>query len=427
MDYTQACSMLRTAARLGSRPGLANISRLCALLGDPQNKLRTVHVAGTNGKGSTCAMLACMGAEAGYKTGLFTSPFFEDYRESLLINGRMVSKDAFARSFCTVHEKARIMEAEGNAPTEFELLTACAFVCFLREGCTLVILEAGMGGRLDATNVVSSPLACVICAISLDHTAYLGETPLAIAAEKCGIIKEGRPVVAYPDQPPGVLRLIRKTAREKNAPFFLPSSAQLHIDDAGLFGTRFTYQNAAYQTAMPGAHQVKNAALALEAVHALARESGVRILQSAAASGLEKARLPARQEVFCQKPLILLDGAHNLQGICALAETAAAFVNVRPVAVVMGMLADKQYEQSIAQMAPAADLFVATTPQNPRALPAQDTATCALPYAKRISLQPDIGGALKEALLFAGENGAVIVCGSLYVALAARRLLQNKK
>jgi len=426
MKYSDACDALKEAAGLGSRPGLFNITRLCALLGDPQDNLKIIHVAGTNGKGSTCKMLARIGRAAGYKTGLFSSPFFEDYRESFCINDKIISKNEFANTVEAVHAKACIMKSEGTPATEFELLTACAFLWFLRQGCGLVVLETGMGGALDATNVAGRALACVICAISLDHTAYLGDTVLAIAAEKCGIIKTGCTVVAYPDQPPGVLELIQKTALEKNCPFIAPQTSKIRMTTSGLEGTKFAYDDTSYKTGMPGAHQVLNAAVAIETARALDAQSLLCIPEEAVKQGLKEARLPARQEVVSTDPLILLDGAHNLQGIQALADTIKKHMGGRQIIVVMGMLADKQYEESVAEMARLSSIFIAATPENPRALDAEETARIARKTANNVFVLPHIEDALAEALAACGERGAVVVCGSLYVALAARRNLQSK-
>lgn len=426
MKYAEACAALQEAARLGSRPGLQNITRLCALLGNPQDRLRIVHVAGTNGKGSTCLMLARMGHAAGYKTGLFASPFFEDYRESISMDGKAISKTEFAKTVQDVNAAARIMEKEGSPPTEYEMLTACAFLWFRRQGCDFVVLETCMGGRLDVTNVVKKPLACVICAIGLDHTAFLGDTVLAIAAEKCGIIKPGSPVVAYPGQPPGALELIRKTALEKGCPFILPRTDRIKITESSLMGTAFIYGDAGYRVKMPGGHQVLNAVTAIETARALDGQPGLCVPEDAIRQGLKEARLPARQEVYSTDPLVILDGAHNPQGIRALAGTLENHLQGKRIIMVMGMLADKQYAASIAVMARLSSRFIATTPENPRALDADSAAAEARHYCRDVSVQPRIGDALAEAFDTCGADGAILVCGSLYVALAARRILEDK-
>lgn len=420
MRYEDACNLLKASAGLGSRPGLYNITRLCALLGNPQDSLRFIHVAGTNGKGSTCAMLAGIGRAAGHKTGIFSSPFFEDYRESFRINGKTISRGEFAKIVEAVHNKAQIMEEERTPPTEFELLTACAFLWFFYQGCGLVVLEVGMGGALDSTNVIQSPLACVITAIGVDHTAYLGDTVLEIAAQKCGIIKTGCVVVSYPSQPPGVPELIQETAREKNCPCILPQTDRISGTASGFKGTKFFYGTTPYTIGMTGAHQVQNALAAIETARALGfREDAIK-------KGLETARLPARQEVYSINPLILLDGAHNPQGIKALAGTMEVLLRNKKIIVVMGMLADKQYKEPVSRMARLADLFIAATPENPRALDAKEIASVAKDFADNISVRPHIKDALAEALAACGNDGAVVVCGSLYLALAARRTLQAK-
>jgi dihydrofolate synthase/folylpolyglutamate synthase len=426
LKYTEACSVLNDAARLGSKPGLHNITRLCAMLGDPQDKLKIIHVAGTNGKGSTCRMLAQTGQEAGYKTGLFSSPFLEDYRDSFSINGAAVSKKEFAGAMQEVSAQARIMEAEGAPPTEYEMLTACAFLWFFRQGCDLVVLETCMGGRLDVTNVIKKPLACIICTISLDHTAFLGNTPLQIAAEKCGIVKQGCPVVAYPKQPRGVLDYIRKTAREKGCPFIVPQTGRIQIISADLFGTDFVYAEDTYRTAMPGEHQVLNAAVAIETAHTLTKQTSIALSEHDVRQGIQKARLPARQEVLAKDPLLLLDGAHNPEGIRALSKTIERHLHGKKIVVVMGMLSDKQTEQSISMMAQLCDTFIAVAPQSLRALDPQITAQTAKKYCAAVYSFKRISGALKKAVCTAGRGGAVVICGSLYLYPAVRRILKGK-
>ncbi len=426
MKYTEACSVLKNAARLGSRPGLYNITRLCAMLGNPQDKLKIIHVAGTNGKGSTCRMLAQTGQASGYKTGLFSSPFLEDYRDSFSINGKAISKDDFAGVMRDVISQARTMKAEKQPPTEYEMLTACAYLWFFYQGCDLVIMETCMGGRLDSTNVIKKPLACVICTISLDHTAFLGNTVLEIAAEKCGIIKPGCPVIAYPDQPPGVLDYIRKTAHDKGCPFIVPQTGSLQTISSDFLGTDFMYKGNAYRTGMPGEHQVLNATVAIETARALTRCISFIFPKPAVEQGIRDARLPARQELLRTNPIILLDGAHNSEGIRALSKTIERHLHGKRIVVVMGMLSDKQTEQSVAVMAQLCDTFIATAPVSPRALDQQTVARTAEKYCDAVYSFKSIRSALKKAIRTAGENGAVIVCGSLYLAPAVRRTLKDK-
>jgi len=426
MNFSQACAVLAQAARLGSRPGLESITRLCALLGNPQNKLKIVHVAGTNGKGSVCQMLACIGQASGYRTGLFSSPFIEDYRESISINGKSISKAGFARMVGEIRPFAGIMEKEGLPPTEYELLTACAFLWFARKDCGMVVLETCMGGRLDVTNVVEKPLACVIGAIGLDHTAYLGDTVLAIAAEKSGIIKPGSITAAYPLQPPGVLELLRDTALKTGCPFILPNANRIRITARSLRGTDFFYEESPFHTVLPGEHQVLNASLAIETARALNASSALRIPEDAVRMGLSLACLPARQEVFWTRPLVILDGAHNPQGIRALAATIQEHLQGRRIIVVMGMLADKSYEEPVGVMAALSCAFIATSPESPRALDAAITAQTASKTVREVYLLPRIADALDKAMSLSGEDGAVVVCGSLYLALPARRILKGK-
>ncbi len=422
MDYAQAVKRLKNAAKLGSKPGLDNIRLLCTLLGNPQDAVPAVHVAGTNGKGSTCAMLARILKAAGYRTGLYTSPYIADYRDSFDISGENIRREAFAQALAEVGSRADAMAAEGLFPTEFELLTACAFHWFYQSGCDIAVIETGMGGRLDATNVISRPLVSVITAISYDHTAYLGDTLAKIAREKCGIFRPGGVTVCYPTQPEEAMREIRAAAKGCNSELILPDTAQLAVTESGVYGVSFTYRGISARVRMGGAHQALNAVTAIEATFAL--RQGFAISDAHIAQGLGEAYQPARQEVLCEAPLVLLDGAHNLQGIEALAQTVRG-IECRPLAVVMGMLADKQYEESIALMAALCDRFFAVRPDNPRALPAQAAADIAGRHEARAEAYNSMDEAVKAAAAFTGGSGAVVICGSLYMAKAARRAVKR--
>lgn len=311
MNYEEACSVLKGTSALGSRPGLESVSRLCALLGDPQDKLNIIHVAGTNGKGSTCAIISEVLRAAGYKTGLYLSPHLEDYRDSFFLGGKSISKQAFAKTLSETWEKAEALTEEGVLVTEFEILTACAFLWFLNEKCDFVILETGMGGRLDATNIIKDPLASIITAISIDHTAFLGDTTDKIAREKCGIIKHGGVTVTYPLQESSVMEIIEETAKEKHNKFTVPDMEKLEIVNSSLNGTRFIYRGDEYFVTLTGLHQVLNSLTVIETA-ALLRERGIAVSAEAVKEGIRRAYLPARQEVLCKVPLIILDGPHNL-------------------------------------------------------------------------------------------------------------------
>jgi len=425
LNYSEACEELKKASRLGSRPGLGNIRRLCALLGDPQDGLHTIHVAGTNGKGSVSAMTAAVLTAAGYKTGLFVSPHIESYNDGFLIRGQSVSKGDFAHAFSDVYEKSKLMEREEMNVTEFEMLAACAFVLFRQKGCDAAVIEAGMGGRLDATNVIRLPLISVITAISKDHTDYLGETVEEITRHKCGIIKKGGITVCYPDQPKGVVGIVKETAAEKKNMLYIPDASGLYVLSSTLEGTRFRYRGLDMRVSMPGRFQAQNAATAVETAIALREERGFHISGADIVKGLAEAHMPARQELLFKNPPVLLDGAHNVQGIEALADTVRHNLKGRGLAVVMGMLKDKPYEQCIAVMAGLADGFFAAAPDSPRALPAEAAADLARRYCRGARAFSDAEEALRAAADFAGRSGAIVICGSFYLAAAMRRAARN--
>lgn len=421
MDYCEARSYIESAVKFGSKLGLETITALCARLGNPQNNLRFVHVAGTNGKGSTCAMIASVTKEAGYKTGLFLSPHMAEHRDSVLIDDDMMSEAAFAQTMTDVKAAADALAEEGVLATEFELLTACALLWFCRSGCDIVVLETGLGGRLDATNVVQTTLVSVITAIAMDHMQYLGDTIDLIAREKCGIIKPGGVTVCYADQPVAALNVITSAAAAKANDIIIPDCGQLVFVDNGLSGISVNYRGISARLRLPGRHQAGNAAAAVETAFAMRERYGFDIPDEAVSAGLEAAYLPARQEVLSRKPLVLLDGAHNLQGIEALAYTVKRELTGQRLAVVMGMLRDKQYDECIGIMACLADKLFAVKPDNARALEAEEVAGVARAHGGEAQAYREMDGAVRSALEFCGADGAAIICGSLYMVEAARK------
>ena len=307
MNYEEALSYIHSLLVFGSQPGLERISELLEKLGNPQNKLKFIHVAGTNGKGSTCTMLSSVYKQAGYKTGLYTSPYIVDFRERMQIGGEYIPQDTLARLTKRVKDT-------GVVVTEFEFITALAMLWFLEENCDIVILEVGLGGRFDATNIIKAPLCSVIMKIDYDHTAILGDTIEQITAEKCGIIKDNAPTVSYPLQEPAALNVIV----EHNAHTVVPNLNNLEIVSSGIKGNSFIYNGAEYSTKLIGQHQVYNAITAIEAVNA----AGLKVSQADIVTGIKNAQIPARMELISENPLVFLDGAHNPNG----AEAISAFM-----------------------------------------------------------------------------------------------------
>lgn len=429
MTYEQAIQQISSLLRFGMKPGLERIENLLSLLGNPQDSLKFIHVAGTNGKGSTCALLASVLKKAGYRTGLFTSPYVSDFCERMQIDGEMIPHEALSALLEHTMPLVDRMAQNGEVITEFELITAIGLQWFAQQKCDIVVLEVGLGGRLDATNVIKTPLVSVITSISLDHTAILGDTVDKIAYEKSGIIKEGGVTVCYPDQPAPALRVIRETAAQRHNQFILADLNSVTQLSANLTGTGLEYRGLLVSLPFLGAHQVKNAVTVLAAIEAL-RELGYPISGHSIEAGFSCASFPARLEVFSRTPLVLLDGAHNPGGTAALAEAVKAYLRGKNVVAVMGMLADKDVDTAIRNLNGLFSRVFTLTPQNPRAMPAQEIA--GRWNAIGVPAQPfsEAQQALSAACSAAGETGAVVICGSLYLAGEVRPLLlrgENRK
>ena len=426
-----------------SRLGLERIRELLERLGRPQDRLKFVHVAGTNGKGSICAYLASILGAAGYRTGMFTSPYIERFEERIRVDGAMISPDELRDVTLAVREHAEAMAEEtGDHPTEFELMTAVALEHFARCGCDIVVLEVGLGGRLDSTNVIDAPEACVIARIGLDHTALLGNTLAAIAGEKAGIIKEGSAVVSWP-QEPEAMAVIECAAAEHGCELRVPDFAQLEEgairweDGASPFRS-FSYKEwADLRTGILGSYQPQNATVALEAVDVL-RGRGWRIPDEAVRAGVAQTRWPGRFEIVegGSSPdgfAIVVDGGHNPQGARALADSLAEVFPGRKPVFVIGVLEDKDYPRMLEDVLPLGSAFVCVTPDNPRALSAHKLArairwtgqdllgcsACVNPVVAR-----DFEDAIRRARELAGPDGLICAFGSLYSVAALKEAVR---
>lgn len=408
-----------------SRLGLSRMVDLLERLGRPQDDLRFVHVAGTNGKGSVCAYLASVLQAAGYKVGLFTSPFILCFEERIRVNGENITSEELARAVQAVRPAAEAVEADtGDHPTEFELMAAVAFEHFCAVGCDLVVLEVGLGGRLDATNVIEAPEVSVICRIGFDHTDLLGDTLAAIAGEKAGIVKAGAPVVSWP-QESEAMAVIEAVAAERGCELFVPDFSQLAVEPlAGAALRRFSWQGQEFETRLLGSYQPFNAALALETVRVL-RGRGWDIPEEAEVAGIASARWPGRFEMVAASPLTIVDGGHNPQGAEALAASLADLLGEEgrgSVDFALGVLADKDYPAMVRAVAPWARSFSVYAPENPRALAADKLAACVsevLVEEGRADAVPvracaEAAEALRAARAAAGSQGVAVAFGTLY-------------
>lgn len=418
MNYYEAMDFINSKLVFGSKPGLSRIRRLLEVMGNPQKELEFIHIAGTNGKGSTSAFIASALKEAGYKTGLYISPYVVDFRERIQINGEYIKENEIAELIEYIKPLCEAVETESESPTEFEVITALAFEHYKRQNCDFVVLETGLGGRFDATNIIPAPLAAVITSISFDHTQYLGDTLGKIAFEKCGIIKKGTTVVSYPLQKNEALEVIKSRVDEENANLFIPDLKEFTIENTSLSGSEFHYKGVKVSIPLVGEYQCYNAITAIEALLSLG------ISKEAIINGLQKVRFPARFEVVCQNPLAIVDGAHNADGIRKLSENIVKLLKGKRLITIMGMLKDKSYEEPIQIMSSLSDTFIAVTPNNPRALEANETARVAGEYCENVIIASTLKEAAEKAKSLANEETTILVCGSLYIAGELREHLK---
>lgn len=426
MTTQQAIEALHALPRMGQgTPGLARMQNLCDHLGNPEKELQCIHIAGTNGKGSLAAMTSSILTAAGYKTGLTISPYVVDFRERFQIDGEMIPPRTLANLTEKVLDAIDAIEAEGGEkPVEFEAVTALAFLWFAREKCDLVVLETGLGGRCDATNVVPHKLVAAITKIGYDHMEVLGDTLDKIAAEKAGIIKEGTVVVNYPDQPAEAMGPILTAAAEAHTSIITPDKDDLTLLRGKRLENRIDYGGYRAALGLPGTHQANHAAMAVEIALALWREFGYDISDDAILQGLADARMPARIEVLRRHPLLLLDGCHNPDGAKMLAATLTRADFEENLVGVLGVLADKDYKDMLSDLAPCFAKIYTVTPNCPRALSAEELQREAR-FHTDAEAADSVADAIRKAVDYADENNlaGVVVCGSLYLAAEARPLL----
>lgn len=426
MTTQQAIEALHALPRMGQgAPGLARMQNLCDHLGNPEKELQCIHIAGTNGKGSLAAMTSSILTAAGYKTGLTISPYVVDFRERFQIDGEMIPPRTLANLTEKVLGAIDAIEAEGGEkPVEFEAVTALAFLWFAREKCDLVVLETGLGGRCDATNVVPHKLVAAITKIGYDHMEVLGDTLDKIAAEKAGIIKEGTVVVNYPDQPAEAMGPILTAAAEAHTSIITPDKDDLTLLRGKRLENRIDYGGYRAALGLPGTHQANHAAMAVEIALALWREFGYDISDDAILQGLADARMPARIEVLRRHPLLLLDGCHNPDGAKMLAATLTRADFEENLVGVLGVLADKDYKDMLSDLAPCFAKIYTVTPNCPRALSAEELQKEAR-FHTDAEAADSVADAIRKAVDYADENNlaGVVVCGSLYLAAEARPLL----
>lgn len=414
MNREEVISFIDNSKKFGSKLELERIKKLCELLGNPQDRLKFIHIAGTNGKGSTSLYIHNILVDAGYKTGLYTSPFIYEFNERIQINGTPISDDKLAEIMSIVAAKVKIMTEEGyEHPTEFELITAAAFLYFETEKCNAVVLEVGLGGTYDATNVIKTSILSVITSISLDHTDYLGDTVSEVAENKCGIIKEGVPVLSYMYQPVDALNIIKMSAEKNHSHLTVAAEESLEINRMSLGGSDFKYQGECYHTSLIGKYQIYNAITAISAV-GLLNDAGFAVSLENVKNGLSQAKWPARFEILSTNPTVIADGSHNADGMRAFVDTAKAVLSDKPICV-FGMLKDKDYDYCLKKLSEITETVIVTEVDNPRRETAENLAKTAKKYIKSVYLEKENQNAVKKAQELAGDDGTVIALGSLYM------------
>ena len=429
MTYTQALDYIHSTCWKGSRPGLSRTIELTERLGRPQDSLKFIHVAGTNGKGSTSAMLASILHKAGYRVGLYTSPFILRFNERMQIDGMDIPDDELAEITEYVKPHAKAM---ADTPTEFELITAIALVYFSRHTCDCVVFEVGMGGRLDSTNIIDAEtvLASVITGIAMDHTAFLGDTPEQIAAEKAGIIKAGVPVVFGGNHAPvgslpssdalataeSCARVIRDKAAEVGAPYAETDHSKLANIRTDLFGADFDFgERKNLHISLAGLYQPYNTATVLTVIDLL-RERGLTVPEEAIREGLASVKWPARFEVLSKNPLIIADGGHNPEGIDAAIASVKTYFKDEKILLLTGVMADKDYDRMVSRMGEVASRTFCVRPANDRALDpvkyAESFRAIGIPAEGYTTVEEGVRAAAETAQK---EGKALLCLGSLYM------------
>lgn len=428
MKYAEAVEYMESLNSYGIVPGLSNIENLCDALGNPQKDLKFVHIAGTNGKGSTLAYISTVLKKAGYKVGRYVSPTIFEYRERIQVNGRSISQKAL----CAWAERIKevcggLVTAGKKHPTSFEAETALAFAYFKEQGCDIVVMECGMGGRMDATNIIENTLVSVLAGISMDHMQYLGKNIEAIASEKAGIIKDGSRVVTAM-QEERVLQVIRKKAGEKGCPLTVADLGEVKKIRYGLEKQRFDYgvwKNL--EITLSGNYQIGNALLAIKVLEELI-DLGYNITEKALRNGLKDTKWPGRFTVVGKKPYFIVDGAHNADAAKKLADSIEFYFTNKRIIFIMGILRDKEYETIIELTHSFADqIITVATPGNARAMSSCELAAEVAKMHPNVTAVDSVEEAVEISYLLAGKEDVIIAFGSLSFMGRMLGILEKRK
>ena len=418
MNYEEALDFIHHRVRRNNYTGEAGLQHMREFmhrLGDPQKALRFVHIAGSNGKGSTAAMCESVLRQAGYHTGLFLSPFIFDFRERIQIDGALVEKELMAETL------TEMLPALDEACTEFETVTALAFCIFAKVKAQVVVLEVGIGGLLDCTNIIDPPLAAAVCSISLEHTELLGTTIPEIAAQKCGILKAGSRAAGYCDLVPEAQRVLQETCERLSVPLYQKKLSDVRVDRSGDCGTDFTLEGVRYSIPLAGEHQLCNALTVLALTDAL-RDAGLDLPQTAVVQGLADTEIVGRLQIVRREPVCILDGAHNPGKIGALCAALDALYPGKKIVSVLGMMRRKDYHAAIPLIASRSKTVIAVpaAESSELSVPPEETAELAKACCSDVRICRNAAEGARLALSLAGKEDVAVACGSMYLLSDAK-------
>lgn len=445
MNYQETMSYITNTAKFGTNFGLDRTEKILELLGNPHKKLKCIHLAGTNGKGSTTAMITRILVDAGYKVGMYTSPYLEVFEERIQINGENISKEELSETVTEVSNSVnKVIELGYEHPTEFEIITCTMFYYFSKKNVDFAVVEVGLGGRLDSTNVIEpfsfneggGVLASVIASISYDHMQVLGNTLAEIAYEKAGIIKNGVPVIMYPQQKEAE-EVIEKVCLERGCKLIkVPNNCAEYLDDNNIKidnqSTNYS-QNIKLQTiestyyielALLGKHQLLNCATAVFVIEELIKQ-GIKISVDSIINGLKAVKWIGRLEVIRNKPLVVIDGAHNIDGISKLKENVELYFKYNKMTLILGILADKEVDRMVNTIVPLADRVIAVTPNSYRAESAEELKNVIQKYNTKCKAVENYKDAYELALSYCNDDDLLLISGSLYMIGDMRKILKS--
>ncbi len=420
LNYEDFLIKINGLNKYGMKPGLSRIKKLLKMMDNPEKKLKFIHVAGTNGKGSVCNMLANVLIECGYKTGLYTSPSISDFRERIKINGCMISKKDFLNLSDSIFKFSNYFQNDNF--TEFEFTTALAFQYFYKNNCDIVILETGMGGKFDATNVIEAPICSVITGISIDHTNFLGENILQIAKEKLGIVKENSNLVMGDSQEDGVYSLAKKICDKMSTDFLIADDKSIKdFKSLGFNKSVFKYENLPVELGLLGKHQRHNVAVVFSVLRII--KNYFEIPKEKIFSALKKTKVPCRLEILKSNPLIILDASHNVESIKALAQFIESNLKNRNITAISSMFRDKDIEGCFKVIGKYFNSIVAVRSKNPRAANEKELENIIKKYNKNTNSYENLKDGLKYAFSKLNSKDVLIVFGTFSIMDESRKII----